>query len=116
MTKRNIGIRQGDSPENYRDYQREYQKLYFHEHQDEWNDYLLRRRYRLKTVDELKTMLSNKLSTSCTMKSHKRERLIKILKEIISEKEHIDYEPYDGIIDIRDELEKLTRDANNKGL
>ena len=111
--KRNLGIKQS---EDYNGYQKAYQKLYFKEHQNEWQDYILKRRYRSYSIEKLKDMLNKKLNGCCTMKSHKRERLVNILREIIAEKEHIDYELSDGIIDIRDELEKLNREVHNKGL
>ena len=111
--KRNLGIKQS---EDYNGYQREYHRIYYKEKYTDWKDYLLRRRYREMDLWKLHEMLEHKLSAKCTMPPEKKDRLIKILREIISEKEYFDYKPKDEIIDIRNELENLNREIHNKGL
>ena len=113
--KRDIGIRQKD---DYNGYQRAYQKLYFKEHQNAWQDYILRRRYRSYTLEKLKDMLEKKLNCKCTMNKDKRQRLIDILQEVITEKEsnYDGYTPLKGTYKIQMELEELNREIHNRGL
>lgn len=106
--KRNIKFKQS---EDYNGYMREYQRIYYEEKHTDWKTYLLRRRYRQMTLDKLHAMLEHKLSTTCTMSPEKRERIVKVLREIIAEKERIEYEPKDGTLEIRDALEDLNREV-----
>ena len=108
MKKRDLGIKQ---KEDYNGYMKAYQRLYYREHQIEWRDYLAKRRYRAYTLDRLNELLEHKIDCNCTMPEEKRERLIKILKEIIAEKERANYKPKDGTLEIRDALEDLNREV-----
>ena len=111
--KRHISVKQKD---DYNTYMREYQRIYYEERHTDWKTYLLRRRYRQMTLDKLHAMLEHKLSTMCTMSPEKKERIVKVLREIIAEKERIDYEPKEGIAEISDELDKLNREVHKRGL
>lgn len=118
MKKRDIGIKQNDSKEDYNAYMKAYQRLYYREHQNEWIDYILRRRYRSYTLDRLKALLEKKINIRVTMNEEKRNRLISILKEIIEEKEnnYDGYTPLKGTYKIQKELEDMNREIHNKGL
>ena len=118
MKKRDIGIRQNDSKEDYNAYQKAYQRLYYREHQSEWINYMLKRRYRSYTLDRLKALLEKKLNVQVTISDEKRERHINILKEIIEEKEnnYDGYTPLKGAYKIQEELEDMNREIHNKGL
>ena len=106
--RRDIGIKQA---EDYNGYQRAYQRIYYREHQSEWSDYLAKRRYRSFTLDKLNALLKQKIDCNCTMPVAKRERLIRILREIIAEKEYASYKPKEGTLEIRDALEEMNREV-----
>jgi hypothetical protein len=118
MKRRDIGIHQNDSKEDYAAYMKAYQRLYYREHQSEWINYMLKRRYRSYTLDRLKALLDKKLKVQVTISDEKRERHINILKEIIEEKEnnYDGYTPLKGTYKIQEELENMNREIHNKGL
>jgi hypothetical protein len=118
MKRRDIGIHQNDSKEDYAAYMKAYQRLYYREHQSEWIDYNLKRRYRTYTLDRLKALLDKKLKIRVTMNEKKRQRLIDILQEIIEEKEnnYDGYTPLKGTYKIQAELEEMNREIHNRGL
>jgi hypothetical protein len=118
MKRRDIGIKQKESKEAYNEYMKAYQRLYYREHQSEWINYMLKRRYRSYTLDRLKALLEKKLKVQVTISDEKRERHINILKEIIKEKEnnYDGYTPLKGTYKIQAELEEMNREIHNRGL
>lgn len=102
-----INIEQMKSDEDYREYQKLYQRMYYDEHSTEWKDYLTRRRYASLPTEKLVDMLRQK-RLSVGLAPERKERLVNfILDELRNRKDLVDYFLYDITLN-RDELKDIS--------
>ena len=72
----------------YRNYQREYRKRYYKKNPTAIKDYLMKRRYISLPIEKLEHML-HKREQSVMLDAAKKERLIRLIKEVIDTKKGI---------------------------
>lgn len=102
-----INIEQMKSDEDYREYQKLYQRMYYDEHSTEWKDYLTRRRYATLPTEKLVDMLRQK-RLSVSLAPERKERLVNfILDELRNRKDVAEHFLYDITLD-RDELKDIS--------
>lgn len=102
-----VNVAQLDGEEGYREYQKQYQRMYYDEHSQEWKDYLTRRRYATLPSEKLVDMLRQK-RLSVSLPPERKERLINfIIDELRSRKDVAEHFLYDITLN-RDELKDIS--------
>ena len=102
-----VNVAQLDGEEGYREYQKQYQRMYYDEHSTEWKNYLTRRRYAALPTEKLVDRLRQK-RLSVSLAPERKERLVNfILDELRNRKDVAEHFLYDITLD-RDELKEIS--------
>ena len=111
-----VNVEQLAGKEGYREYQREYRKIHYQRNKQAWRDYVQQNHYDNKSTEELLKLLDQK-KRNFTLPEEKKQRLITMITNSLK-KRGIDPETKTelSIEQIRDELEKLARDAYDRGV
>jgi hypothetical protein len=109
-----VNVEQLAGKEGYREYQREYRKIHYQRNKQAWRDYIMQRSYDKRTTEELLKLLDQKMR-NFTLPEEKKQRLITMITNSLKKRGIVPETKIElSIEQIRDELEKLARDAYDR--
>lgn len=115
-----VNVNQLDGREGYREYQRQYRKIHYASHKEEWKDYLMRKSYEKRSTEELLRLLDKK-KRNTTLPEERKNRLINmIIKELNKRDDYKNSKEYQEGLDtesieyIREQIDELNRKLQQK--
>jgi uncharacterized protein with ATP-grasp and redox domains len=115
-----VNVSQLDGREGYREYQRQYRKIHYARHKEEWKDYLMQKSYEARTTEELLRLLDKKKRSTALPEERKNRLINMIVKELNKRDDYKNSKEYQEGLDtesieyIREQIEELNRKLQRK--